>query len=82
MIIVASNGYEVIDNRPEAENADSLAKHFENRYAREQKCKLAKQLHKNKHPFAQKLLSVNRQGEVVDINKKGMLLRNFRKQKI
>ena len=35
MIIVASNGTEVIDNRPEAENADSLAKHFENRYARE-----------------------------------------------
>lgn len=57
MIIVASNGYEVIDNRPEAENADSLAKHFENRYAREQKCKLAKQLHKNKHLFAKKLLS-------------------------
>ena len=27
MIIVASNGCEVIDNRPEAENADSLAKH-------------------------------------------------------
>lgn len=57
MIIVASNDYEVIDNRPEAENADSLAKHFENRYAREQKRRLAKQLHKNKHPFAQKLLS-------------------------
>lgn len=56
MIIVASNGTEVIDNRPEAENADSLAKHFENRYAREQKCKLAKRF-KNKHQFAQKLLS-------------------------
>lgn len=57
MIIVASNGCEVIDNRPEAENADSLAKHFENRYAREQKRRLSEQLHKNKHPFAQKLLS-------------------------
>lgn len=56
MIIVASNGTEVIDNRPEAENADSLAKHFENWYAREQKCKLAKRF-KNKHQFAQKLLS-------------------------
>ena len=57
MTIIASNGYEVIDNRPEAENADSLAKHFENRYAREQQRKLEEQLHKNKHPFAQKLLS-------------------------
>jgi hypothetical protein len=55
MIIVASNGYEVIDNRPEAENADSLAKHFENRYAREQKRRLSDQLHKNKHPFAKVL---------------------------
>lgn len=57
MTIIASNGYEVIDNRPEAENADSLAKHFENRYAREQQRKLEEQLHKNKHPFAQKLMS-------------------------
>lgn len=57
MIIVASNGCEVIDNRPEAENADSLAKHFENRYAREQQRKLEEQLKKNKHPFAQKLMS-------------------------
>lgn len=57
MTIIASNGYEVIDNRLEAENADSLAKHFENRYAREQQRKLEEQLHKNKHPFAQKLLS-------------------------
>ena len=55
MIIVASNGYEVIDNRPEAENADSLAKHFENRYAREQKRRLSDQLHTNKHPFAKVL---------------------------
>ena len=57
MIIVASNGTEVIDNRPEAENAKSLAKHFEERYVREQKNKLAEQLHKNNHPFVQKLLS-------------------------
>lgn len=57
MTIIASNGYEVIDNRPEAENADSLAKHFENRYAREQQRKLEEQLKKNKHPFAQKLMS-------------------------
>ena len=59
MIIVASNGCEVIDNRPEAENADSLAKHFENRYAREQKCKLAKQLHKKfSSPLRGSLISI------------------------
>ena len=57
MIIIASNGTEVIDNRPEAKSVDSLARHFEERYAREQERKLAEQLHKNKHPFAQKLLS-------------------------
>ena len=57
MIIVASNGCEIIDNRPEAYAADSLAKHFENRYAREQQRKLKEQLKKNKHPFAQKLMS-------------------------
>lgn len=55
MIIIASNGTEVIDNRPEAYAADSLAKHFENRYAREQKRILSEQLHKNKHPFAKVL---------------------------
>lgn len=55
--IIASNGVEVIDSRPQAMIADDLAKHFEERYEREQKCKLAKQLHKNKHPFAKKLMS-------------------------
>ena len=71
MIIVASNGCEVIDNRPEAENADSLAKHFENRYAREQKCKLAKRLKRNKHPFAEKLMSAC--GMLQPANKKSRL---------
>ena len=56
MIIIASNGYEVIDNRPEAEIAASNRQYLEERYNREQ-AKLAEQLHKNKHPFAQKLLS-------------------------
>lgn len=56
MIIVASNGLEVIDNRPEADIAASNRQYLEERYAREQ-TKLAKQLKKNKHPFAQKLLS-------------------------
>lgn len=55
--IIASNGVEVIDPRPQAMIADSLARHFEERYAREQERKLAEQLHKNKHPFVQKLLS-------------------------
>lgn len=55
--IIASNGVEVIDSRPQAMIADSLARHFEERYAREQERELAKQLHKNKHPFAKKLLS-------------------------
>lgn len=55
--IIASNGVEVIDSRPQAMIADDLAKHFEERYAREQERKLAEKLKKNKHPFAQKLLS-------------------------
>ena len=57
MIIIASNGTEIIDNRPEAYAADSLARHFEENYAREQQRKLEEQLKKNKHPFAQKLMS-------------------------
>lgn len=57
MIIIASNGTEIIDNRPEAQLADSLAKHFEERYANERQRKLAEQLKKNKHPFATKLMS-------------------------
>lgn len=56
-IIHAENGIEVLDSRPQAMIADGLARHFEERYAREQKRKLAEQLHRNKHPFAQKLLS-------------------------
>lgn len=58
MIIIASNGLEVIDNRPEAEIANSNRQHFEERYANEQKHKLAEQLKRNKHPFATKLMSV------------------------
>lgn len=57
MIIIASNGFEVIDNRPEAEIANSNRQHFEERYANEQKHKLAEQLKRNKHPFATKLMS-------------------------
>ena len=57
LYIIASNGAEVIDCRPEAEIADTNRQHFEERYAREQKRKLAEQLKRNKHPFAQKLLS-------------------------
>lgn len=57
MIIIASNGLEVIDNRPEAEIANSNRQHFEERYANEQKHKLAEQLKRNKHPFAARLMS-------------------------
>ena len=53
----AYNGTEIIDTRPEAEIAYSNIRYTEERYARERKRKLAEQLHKNKHPFAQKLLS-------------------------
>ena len=55
--IIASNGVEVIDSRPQAMIADDLAKHFEERYAMETKRKHAEELKQNKHPFAQKLLS-------------------------
>lgn len=57
MIIIASNGYEVIDNRPEAEIAALNRQYLEERYIREQERKLTEQLKRNKHPFAQKLLS-------------------------
>lgn len=53
----AYNGMEIVDTRPEAEIAYSNMRYAEERYAREQERKLAEQLHKNKHPFAQKLLS-------------------------
>lgn len=55
--IIASNGVEVIDNRPQAMIADSLARHFEERYAREKKRKRVEKLKQIKHPFIQKLLS-------------------------
>lgn len=55
--IIASNGVEVIDSRPQAMIADDLAKHFEERYAMEMKRKHAEELKQNKHPFAKKLLS-------------------------
>lgn len=53
----AYNGTEIIDTRPEAEIAYSNMRYAEERYAREQERKLAEQLHKNNHPFAQKLLA-------------------------
>ena len=37
MIIIASNGLEVIDNRPEAEIANSNRQHFEERYVWKQR---------------------------------------------
>ena len=51
----AYNGMEIVDTRPEAEIAYSNIRYTEERYAREQK--FAKQLHKNKHPFAKKLMA-------------------------
>ena len=57
MIIIASNGIEVIDNRPEAQISASNRQYLEERYAREQQRELAEKLHKNKHPFAKKLMS-------------------------
>lgn len=57
VVFHAYNGLEIIDTRPEAEIAYENMRYAEERYAREQKQKLAEQLHKNKHPFAQKLLS-------------------------
>lgn len=55
--IIASNGTEVIDSRPEAEIANANARSFEERYANEKQRKLAEQLRRNKYPFAKKLLS-------------------------
>lgn len=53
MIIIIKDGYDVIDNRPEAEIAQSERDYFEERYNRE----LKRKLEANKHPFAKKLLS-------------------------
>ena len=55
MTIIASNGTEIVDNRPEAEASESNRQYIENRYAREQKRRLSDQLHKKKHPFAKVL---------------------------
>ena len=53
MIIVIKDGYDVIDNRPEAEIAQSERDYFEERYNRE----LKRKLEANTHPFAKKLLA-------------------------
>lgn len=53
MIIIIKDGYDVIDNRPEAEIAQSERDYFEERYNRD----LKRKLEANKHPFAKKLLS-------------------------
>ena len=53
MIIIIKDGYDVIDNRPEAEIAQSERDYFEERYNRE----LKRKLEANKHPFAKKLLA-------------------------
>ena len=53
MIIIIKDGYDVIDNRPEAEIAQSERDYFEERYNRD----LKRKLEANKHPFAKKLLA-------------------------
>lgn len=49
----AYNGMEIIDNRPEAEIAQSERDYYEDRYNRD----LKRKLEANKHPFAKKLLA-------------------------
>lgn len=53
MIVIIKDGYDIIDDRPEAEVAQSERDYFEERYNRE----LVQNLRKNKHPFAKKLLA-------------------------
>ena len=53
MIIIIKDGYDVIDNRPEAEIAQSERDYFEERYNRD----LKRKLEANTHPFAKKLLA-------------------------
>lgn len=53
MIIIIKDGYDVIDNRPEAEIAQAERDYFEVRYNRD----LKRKLEANKHPFAKKLLA-------------------------
>ena len=55
--IIASNGVEVIDPRPQAMLADDLAKHFEESYAREKKREYTERLKRSKHPFICKLMT-------------------------
>ena len=47
------DGYDIIDNRPEAEIAQSQRDYFEERYNRD----LKRKLEANPHPFAKKLLA-------------------------
>lgn len=71
MKIIASNGNEIVDNRPEAYTTDSLAIHFEENYAREQQRKLEEQLKKNKHPFARnQMLKANYYALLLAVAKK------------
>lgn len=51
MIIIIKDGYDVIDNRPEAEIAQAERDYYEDRYNRD----LKRKLEANKHP----LLKVN-----------------------
>ncbi len=53
MIIIIKDGYDIIDNRSEAEIAQSERDYFEERYNRD----LKRKLEANKHPFAKKLLA-------------------------
>ena len=53
MIIIIKDGYDIIDNRPEAEIAQSERDYFEERYNRD----LKRKLEANKHPFVKKLLA-------------------------
>ena len=53
MIIIIKDGYDIIDNRPEAEIAQSERDYFEERYNRD----LKRKLEANTHPFAKKLLA-------------------------
>ena len=53
LVFTAYNGTEIIDQRPEAEIAQSERDYFEERYNRE----LKRKLEANKHPFAKKLLA-------------------------
>ena len=53
MIIIIKGDYDIIDNRPEAEIAQSERDYFEERYNRE----LKRKLEANTHPFAKKAFS-------------------------